>query len=106
MPGCIIDTLEPVSKMRFLGIPLISADIVGVPCCKRMGTVSFVTAFSGALRRKECCLLYTSLAFPWLVIFFSHSLLVLSVQLSPKERERFKRSLGILFPGELVELAS
>ena len=57
MPGCIIDTLEPVSKMRFLGIPLISADIVGVPCCNRMGTVDFVTAFSGALRRNESCLL-------------------------------------------------
>jgi len=45
MPGCIFDMLEPVSKIRLLDIPSISADIVGVPCSNRMGTVSFVTAF-------------------------------------------------------------
>jgi len=53
MPRCIIDMLEPVSKIRLLDIPSISADIVGVLCSNRMGTVSFVTVFSGALTRKE-----------------------------------------------------
>ena len=31
----------------------IYTDTVGVPCSNKMGTASFVTAFSGALRRKE-----------------------------------------------------
>jgi len=53
MPGCIMDMLEPVSKIRLLDIPSISADIVGVPFSNRMGTVSFVTAFSWVLRLKE-----------------------------------------------------
>ena len=47
MPGCIIDMLEPVSRIRLLDIPSISADIVGVPFSNRMGSVSFVTAFQG-----------------------------------------------------------
>ena len=46
MPGCIMDILEPVSKIRLLNIPPVTADILGVPCSNEMGTVSFVTAFS------------------------------------------------------------
>jgi len=60
MPGCIIDMLEPVSKIRLLDILSISYDIVDVPCSNRMGTVSFVTVFSGALRRKELFPLHPS----------------------------------------------
>jgi len=64
MPGCIVDRLEPVSKIRLLVIPSITVDIVGVPCSKRMGTVSFVTAFSGAFGAKVAVFLHTSLALP------------------------------------------
>ena len=107
MSGCVIDMLEPVSKIRLLGIPSIIADIVGVPCSNRMGTgtVSFVTAFSGALRRKELSSFYlarVSLNRGFLFALPS----CMSVDFSPEERETFERSLGFLFPGELVELAS
>jgi len=37
---------------------------------------------------------------------FLFALPVLSVDFSPEERERFERSFGFLFPGELVQLAS
>jgi len=64
MPRCIIDTLEAVSKIKLLNIFSISADIVGVPCSNRIGTVSFLTAFSGALRRKELPSFTPLLRFP------------------------------------------
>jgi hypothetical protein len=58
MPGYIIGMLEPVSKIRLLDIPSLSADIVRVPCSNRMGTVSF-----RGVEGKGAAFLYTSLAF-------------------------------------------
>jgi len=53
MPGCIIDTLEPVSKMGRLAIPYISTEIVGAPNSNRTETENFLTALSGVARWKE-----------------------------------------------------
>jgi hypothetical protein len=53
MPGCIIDTLESLSKMRRLAIPSISTEIVGAPNSSRTETENFLTALSGVARWKE-----------------------------------------------------
>jgi len=53
MPGCIIDTLEPVSKIRRLAIPSISTEIVGAPDSNRTETENLLTALSWLARWKE-----------------------------------------------------
>ena len=95
MPGCIIDMLEPVFKIRLLDILFISSNIVGVPCSNSMRNVSFLTAFLGALRRKELPF-FTPLSRLFTRGFF-HSLLVLSVDFSPEERERLNVYSGSFF---------
>jgi hypothetical protein len=50
MQGYKIDMLEHVSSIRLLKMPLISTDILGLPCSNMIGTVTFVAAFSGTLR--------------------------------------------------------
>ena len=52
MPGCKIQTLEPVSIIRLLGIPSISIRTVGVPCSNTIETKDFM-ALSWGLRWKE-----------------------------------------------------
>ena len=63
MPGCIIDMLEPVSKIRLLDIPSISADIVSVPCSNN-GNCKFRDSVFRGVEAKGALFLYTSLAFP------------------------------------------
>jgi hypothetical protein len=53
MPGCIIDTMEPVYKIRRLAILSISTEIVGAPNSNRTETENFLTALSGLTRWKE-----------------------------------------------------
>jgi len=53
MQSCNIDTLEPVSEIRFFDIPSISTEIVGVTCFNKMEYEDFTTALSGTLRWKE-----------------------------------------------------
>jgi hypothetical protein len=53
MPGCIIDTLEPVSKMRRLAIPSISTEIVDASNSNRIETKNILTALSVVVRWKE-----------------------------------------------------
>jgi len=53
IPGCIIETFEPVSKIRFLDMPSIQTEINGVPHSNAILTGGLSTAFSGTVRRKE-----------------------------------------------------
>ena len=73
-PGCSIDTLEPVSKIRLLDIPSISTEIAGVPCSNKTQTADFTTALSGALRWKELSSFtplsrFTDSLYPFLLLF-------------------------------------
>ena len=60
MPGCIIDMLKPVPKMRRLVIPPISTEIVGAPNSNRIETENILTALSGVARWKELSSFRTS----------------------------------------------
>ena len=53
VPRGNIDILEPVFNIRLLDTPSIPTETVGVSCSSRMGTLGFLTAFSGRLRWKE-----------------------------------------------------
>ena len=53
MPGCIIEMLDPVSRIRRLVTP-ISTEMEGVPCSNRTELTGAMTAFSGVLRRRGC----------------------------------------------------
>ena len=53
MPGCKIETLEPVPMIRLLGVPSISTRIEEVPCSDMTDTGEFIAALSGALRWNE-----------------------------------------------------
>lgn len=70
-PGCSIDMLELMSRIRLLDIPSISTDIVGVPCSNRIGTLGLLTAFSGRLRWKELSSFTPSSRFPDLWLAYS-----------------------------------
>jgi len=98
MPGCKIETSEPVSIIRLLGIPCISTRTVGVPCSNTIETNDFMAALSGASRWKELPLFST------LTPFLDFSFYLTSRpftwgELFPGECERFERSFGFLFPG-------
>jgi hypothetical protein len=60
----------------------------------------------GNVEAKGAAVVYASLAFPWFALFFSHSLFILGVDLSPGDHERLERSVGFILPGEFIELAS
>jgi len=61
IPGCNIETFEPVSKIRLLDMPSIQTEIKGIPHSNAILTGGLSTAFSGTVRRKElssftpCC---------------------------------------------------
>ena len=61
---------------------------------QKNGNRKFRDSVFRGVEAKGAVFLYTSLAFPWLVVFFSHSLLVLGVDFSPEERERFELRSG------------
>jgi hypothetical protein len=64
MPGCIIDTLEPMSKMRRLAIPSISTEIAGAPNSNRTETENVLTALSVVARWKELSSFAPLISFP------------------------------------------
>jgi hypothetical protein len=73
-PGWSIETLEPVSRIKHLDTPSICTEMVGVPCPNDIET-EIMTAFSGALGRKELSSFTPLTRFPdyslalWLPLF-------------------------------------
>jgi len=53
IPGSIIDTLDPVSKIRRRATSSLSTEIEGVPCSNKTELKDAMAAFSGVLRWRE-----------------------------------------------------
>ena len=53
IPGCNIETFEPVYKIRLPDMPSIQTEIKGLPHSNAILTGGLSTAFSGTVRRKE-----------------------------------------------------
>ena len=104
MPDFIIETLDPVSRIRLRSTTCISIEMQGVPCSNKTELKDVITAFAMVLKWRELFSL-TSFAFPWFV-FLSGALLVYERVLLPEEPERLKRSDGLHLPGGSKEVAS
>jgi len=83
MPGCKIKTLEPVSTIKYLGIPSILTRTVGVPCSIMTETNSFLAALSGASRWKELPLFSPLTRFPDFYLSLGLRVFLLEVTDSP-----------------------
>ena len=74
MPGCIIETLDPMSRIRRRATPSISSEMKGVPCSNKIELKDAMTAFSGVLRWRELSSLTPRSRFPG-SLFLSGALL-------------------------------
>jgi len=74
MPGCIIETLDPVSRIGRRAAPSISTEMEGVPCFNITGVRDAMTAFTGLLSWRELSSLTPRLRFPG-SLFLSGALL-------------------------------
>jgi hypothetical protein len=63
-PGWIIDTFEPVSKIRLLDIPCIFTEIVDVPWCNKMETCRLYDSIIRGVEMEGTFFIHTSFSFP------------------------------------------
>ena len=75
MPGCIIETLDPVSRIRRRATPSISTEMEGVTYSNIIKLKDAITAFSGSLRWRELSSLTPRSRFP-ASLFLSRALLL------------------------------
>ena len=64
MPGCNIETVYPVSTIKFLSSPSMRTVIERAPCSTAIGTWGLLTAFSEGKRREELSLFTPLCHFP------------------------------------------